>query len=78
MAFCTTGGYAYAGTEYTRECWCGNAVATGRQPATTVASLANCNFMCGGNAKEYCGGNAWLSLYKACAKGAACANAQFT
>jgi len=78
MAFCSSGGYAFAGTEYTRECWCGNSVAPGRQPQTTVASLAGCNMRCGGDATQYCGGDAWLSLYKACTAGSACVNAQFT
>jgi len=77
MAFCKVDGYTYAGTEYTRECWCGNTVAAGRTPATTSATLANCNFMCGVSAAQYCGGNAWLSLYKACA-GSACVNAKST
>jgi hypothetical protein len=77
IAFCTSQSYAYAGTEWTRECWCGNSVAPGRVPQTTVASLAGCNFKCGGDASEYCGGDAWLSLYQACGTGA-CVNLQFT
>jgi hypothetical protein len=34
--------------------------------------------MCGVNAAQYCGGNTWLSLYKACAAGSACVNAKST
>ena len=78
MDFCTSKGYTYAGSEWTRECWCGNTVAPGRQPATTVASLANCNFKCGGDATQWCGGDSWLSLYKACPVGGPCVNAVFT
>lgn len=78
MAYCSSQGYTYAGTEYTRECWCGNSVAPGRVPQTTIASLAGCNMLCGGDATQYCGGDAWLSLYEACAAGSACVNAQFT
>jgi hypothetical protein len=78
VAFCASEGYTYAGTEYTRECWCGNSVAPGREPATTLASLDNCNYPCGGNASQFCGGNSWLSLYQACTPGAACVNAVFT
>jgi len=52
-------------------------VAPGRVPQKTVASLAACNFKCGGDAGEFCGGDAWLSLYKACGTGA-CVNVQFT
>jgi hypothetical protein len=78
MAFCLSHGYAFAGTEYTRECWCGNSVAPGREPQTTIASLAGCNFPCGGDSTQYCGGSGWLSLYQACTVGSACVNAQFT
>jgi hypothetical protein len=78
MAFCSSQGYAFAGTEYTRECWCGNSVAPGREPQKTIASLANCNDPCGGNAAQFCGGSSWLSLYQACTAGSACVNAQFT
>ena len=78
MDFCTSKGYAFAGTEYRRECWCGNSVAPGRQPGTTVASLAGCSFKCGGDTTQYCGGDSWLSLYKKCAVGGPCVNAVFT
>ncbi|KAG9238908.1 WSC domain-containing protein [Amylocarpus encephaloides] len=76
--FCVSNGYLYAGSEYARECWCGNTVAPGRVPATTKASLANCSKRCGGDASEYCGGDAWLSLYRKCDVGGACVNAVFT
>lgn len=78
MDFCSQRGYLYAGTEWTRECWCGNSYAPGRQPATTKASLAACNFPCGGAPSEKCGGDSWLSLYKACPAGGPCVNAVFT
>ncbi len=78
MIFCSSNGYEFAGTEYTRECWCGNSVAPGREPQTTIVSLANCNFPCGGDPTQYCGGNSWLSLYQECAAGSPCVNAQFT
>ncbi|KAK3324564.1 WSC domain-containing protein [Cercophora scortea] len=78
MAFCAGRGYLYAGTEWRRECWCGNSYAPTRQPATTLASLANCNYPCAGNAAQYCGGDAWLSLYKKCDAGGPCVNAVFT
>ena len=78
MDYCSSKGYAFAGTEFARECWCGNSVAPGRQPKTTIASLAGCSTRCGGDATQYCGGDAWLSLYKACPAGSACVNAKFT
>ncbi|KAH6632385.1 WSC domain-containing protein [Chaetomium tenue] len=76
--FCTARGFAYAGTEWRQECWCGNEVAATRVPATTAASLANCNYVCTGDATQYCGGDAWLSLYEKCAVGGPCENVVFT
>ncbi|KAK3319130.1 carbohydrate-binding WSC domain protein [Apodospora peruviana] len=79
MAFCATHGYAYAGTEYRRECWCGNGpIAPGRVPGTTLASLAGCNFSCMGNTAQICGGDSWLSLYQKCPTGGPCVNNVFT
>ncbi|KAK4154543.1 WSC domain-containing protein [Chaetomidium leptoderma] len=77
-AFCTAAGFKYAGSEWSRECWCGNAFAPTRQPATTLASLAQCNFKCTGDLGQFCGGDAWLSLYEKCEAGAACDNVVFT
>lgn len=78
MAFCASKGYKYAGTEYARECWCGNSYPPSRQPGTTKASLAGCSMRCKGNTAQYCGGGDWLSLYQACPAGGSCVNAQFT
>ncbi|RKU49105.1 hypothetical protein DL546_006595 [Coniochaeta pulveracea] len=78
MSYCRSNGYSYAGTEYRRECWCGNSYAATRQPGTTRASLAGCASTCMGNTTQICGGSSWLSLYRACAVGAPCTNAQFT
>jgi kremen protein len=77
MSFCSTAGYKHAGTEWSRECWCANGYAATRQPATTVASLANCNFVCSGAAGEFCGGDAWLSMYEKCEVGGPCENVVF-
>jgi hypothetical protein len=77
MAFCTTQGYAFAGTEWSRECWCGNSYAATRQPATTLASLASCNFKCSGDANSNCGGDSWLSLYAKCPTEGPCENVVF-
>jgi hypothetical protein len=76
--FCTLQGFAYAGTEWSRECWCGNSVAPTRMPATTLASLATCDFRCSGDAAQLCGGDAWLSLYEACEETGPCENVIFT
>jgi hypothetical protein len=77
-AFCTAQGFKYAGTEWSRECWCGGSVAATRWPATTLASLEKCNYKCTGDQGQYCGGDAWLSLYERCEAGDACENVVFT
>lgn len=55
--FCSA--YAYFGTEYGRECYCGNSFAAG----SVVAPAADCSFKCAGNANEYCGAGSRLSVY---------------
>ncbi|KAL2067810.1 hypothetical protein VTL71DRAFT_15906 [Oculimacula yallundae] len=77
-AFCTSRGYKYAGTEYSRECWCANTYPPSRQPRTTKTSLAGCSKKCAGDATQVCGGGDWVSLYQACSAGGPCVNAQFT
>ncbi|KAK3307270.1 WSC domain-containing protein [Chaetomium strumarium] len=77
-AFCAAQNFQYAGTEWSRECWCGDAVAPTRWPATTLASLEKCNYKCTGDQGQYCGGDAWLSLYERCEAGEACENVVFT
>ncbi|KAH8155190.1 uncharacterized protein LAJ45_00199 [Morchella importuna] len=52
-------GYAYAGLEYGRECWCGNTLGVGS--ALTV--VTQCRMTCAGNPYEYCGSGSRLSLY---------------
>jgi hypothetical protein len=78
MAYCSGLGYKYAGTEWSRECWCANAYAPTRQPPITLASLALCNFKCKGNSTQFCGGDAYLSLYEKCPAGGPCVNFVFT
>jgi hypothetical protein len=48
---CSDKGYAFAGTQYLRECWCGNTA------PTVPAAEADCNFPCTGNINQVCGGN---------------------
>ncbi|KAB5511496.1 WSC domain-containing protein [Coniochaeta sp. 2T2.1] len=57
MANCA--GFAYWGTEYGRECYCGG------KPdiSSSSAPLADCNMVCGGDATEYCGAGNRLELY---------------
>lgn len=48
---CSDAGYAFAGTEYLRECWCSPYI------PTVKVDDKNCNYACTGNLNEICGGN---------------------
>ncbi|ELQ37188.1 hypothetical protein M0657_004522 [Pyricularia oryzae] len=58
MGNCT--GFAYFGTEYGRECYCGNSL----HPSSGPADLADCNMQCSGNLLQYCGAGDRIELYK--------------
>ncbi|KAK1754788.1 putative fungistatic metabolite [Echria macrotheca] len=57
-SFCD--GYLYFGTEYGRECYCGN----GLQPGSEEAPEGECAMVCAGNPLEYCGAGNRLELYR--------------
>lgn len=59
--FCFDHDYAYAGTEYYYECWCGNILAEGGVKAT---DQSDCNMPCTGDGDQACGGSDRLTLYK--------------
>ncbi|OCF32159.1 hypothetical protein I316_06073 [Kwoniella heveanensis BCC8398] len=48
---CYNAGYGFAGTQYLTECWCGPSL------PTLQVDDANCNYACGGDVNQYCGGN---------------------
>lgn len=50
-------GYTYFGTQYSRECYCGNIA-----PTEAVAQ-SECNMPCSGDAAEMCGAGMRLSVY---------------
>ncbi|KAF1730807.1 WSC domain-containing protein [Beauveria bassiana] len=52
--------YEYFGTEYGRECYCGNTLST----LSAVAPKGECAMLCGGSNVEFCGGSNRLSVYK--------------
>lgn len=54
IASCAALGYTFAGTEYQRECWCGNVI------PVLKTDESNCDFGCTGNANETCGGNGYF------------------
>lgn len=59
-ANCTAAGpFAYFGTEYGRECFCGNSLHSSSQEAPD----SECNMPCVGDATEYCGAGNRLELY---------------
>jgi hypothetical protein len=59
IAYCTSHGFQYAGTEYSVECYCGSGLATG---AAQVAESV-CNMPCSGDATQPCGAGSRLSLF---------------
>ncbi|KAI0378836.1 putative glyoxal oxidase [Hypomontagnella monticulosa] len=60
IQFCDDGGFAYAGAEYSNECYCGSKLATG---AKEVEDETECSTSCSGNATEACGGPNRLTLF---------------
>ena len=78
VTHCASLGFAYAGSEYSRECWCDDSYPPTREPGTTIESLAGCNMRCAGDSGQYCGGAGWLSLYAAYEEGEPCVNAEFS
>lgn len=56
-ANCT--GFVYFGTEYSRECFCGNSLAS----SSVEAPDSECNMLCAGDPSEYCGAGNRLELY---------------
>ncbi|CAP60434.1 uncharacterized protein PODANS_1_7300 [Podospora anserina S mat+] len=57
QAFCSA--YTYFGTEYGRECYCGNSFTVG----SVVAPAGECSMLCAGNPFNYCGAGNRLSVY---------------
>ncbi|KAK4670179.1 uncharacterized protein QC763_209370 [Podospora pseudopauciseta] len=57
--FCA--GYTYFGTEYARECFCGNSFGVG----SIEAPAAECSMTCAGNGSQFCGAGNRLSIYQA-------------
>ncbi|KAF3021530.1 hypothetical protein E8E14_012464 [Neopestalotiopsis sp. 37M] len=57
MKNCT--GYNYWGTEYGRECYCGNSIDSGSEDA----AITDCNMPCSGDVTEYCGAGNRIEVY---------------
>ncbi|KAF8851744.1 WSC-domain-containing protein, partial [Acephala macrosclerotiorum] len=52
--------FRYAGAEYGRECWCGDALEGGSSQALD----SECTMPCAGDSGEVCGDSVKLSLYE--------------
>ncbi|KAK7189339.1 WSC domain-containing protein [Paraphaeosphaeria sporulosa] len=63
--FCAKGGYDYAGTEYSQECYCGRQLSI----SSDRTADGDCNFGCSGNLKEACGGSNRLTIFNNTAAG---------
>ncbi|KAI9790330.1 MAG: hypothetical protein M1833_001949 [Piccolia ochrophora] len=73
-AFCRDKGFALAGVEYARECFCGAQLSSKSTlfPASNTTTSAGgidqgngCNMPCAGSASQTCGGSSRLSLWQA-------------
>lgn len=53
---CAALGYAYAGTEYSNECWCSSTA------PTNVAAASDCKMACSGDSTQKCGAGNRLSV----------------
>lgn len=58
--FCITKNYPLAGLSYGKTCFCGQSLAT----TAKVIPLAQCNMLCTGNRREFCGAYQKLLVYK--------------
>jgi len=58
-AFCETNGLAYAGVEYSMECFCGSS----RASAALQVAATDCNMPCSGNPSQPCGGPNRLNIF---------------
>lgn len=59
VSFCNTAGYAFAGVEYSRECYCSNIIGASGQ----TAAAGDCSMACSGNTAEACGGPDRLNIF---------------
>ncbi|KAL4722163.1 hypothetical protein ACLX1H_010938 [Fusarium chlamydosporum] len=61
VAFCQAGGWTFAGTEYSQECYCGNDIVNGGYNTTDISQ---CSMQCKGDIFSYCGAGNRLSVWK--------------
>ncbi|KAI9847201.1 MAG: hypothetical protein M1837_003065 [Sclerophora amabilis] len=61
VGHCSSKGFAYAGLEYARECYCG--AGPPGQGAKPASDQTQCGMLCTGDKKAYCGGSQRLNVY---------------
>ncbi|KAL8988607.1 MAG: hypothetical protein Q9169_008526, partial [Polycauliona sp. 2 TL-2023] len=59
VGFCATRGFAVAGMENGKDCACGETLAT----AADDLELSECNVVCVGNKREFCGAEGKVLVY---------------
>jgi hypothetical protein len=59
-AACLQRGFALSGTEFGRECYCGQSVSNG----TTKVDDSECSQRCAGETSEYCGASGRITVYR--------------
>ncbi|KAH8585760.1 hypothetical protein B0O99DRAFT_559095, partial [Bisporella sp. PMI_857] len=59
QAACGKLGFAFAGVEYSTECWCGSSIGGSQNKATD----SGCDMICSGST-EYCGGGNRINIYQ--------------
>ncbi|KAK7993333.1 hypothetical protein PG989_006714 [Apiospora arundinis] len=65
---CQGAGFAFAGLEYGRECWCGADKSDDLEDASDPQCAMQCDMPCGGDANAICGGRGAIGIYKDGAK----------
>ncbi|KAG8818964.1 hypothetical protein FRC18_012255 [Serendipita sp. 400] len=58
QALCENEGFSLAGVEYSRECYCGNALMGDNHPSSGI-----CNMACTGDSQQICGGADAINIY---------------
>ncbi|TVY19281.1 putative fungistatic metabolite [Lachnellula arida] len=61
LTYCAGGNYAFAGLEYTKECYCSQLLSA----LSAKLPDSKCNLPCAGNSSQVCGGSLALTVYKA-------------
>jgi len=59
LSFCASGGFSFAGVEFSSECYCDYAL----QDTGTLTSSGNCDMPCSGNSTELCGAANFVDVY---------------